>query len=364
MDRNYGHGSVWQDPRNGIWNIVYYSGGVRRTESAKSRNEEDAVRLLRNRIKVAGTKTGPVNADKVKFEQLEELIQQDYRRQERQSTGRMQNGFDDLRHTFRGHSASQITTKALGTHFDKRRGDGRAAASIKTDFAYLKHAFNLAIDDGLLERKPKFPKIDVRNVRQGFFEREQFDKVYAELPDTLRPIAVMAYYTGWRVKDEILPLTWDRVDLRAGIIRLDPNTTKNKEGRTWPFDKVPEFARALQDRRAETDLLEKQRGVVIPWVFHRNGRQVKSIRVAWENACVRAKVERYQHDFRRTAARNLMRAGVPQPVAKKLIGHKTDEMYERYAIVAEGDLRESTVKLAALNAGLTAPTTTDASPPR
>lgn len=57
------------------------------------------------------------------------------------------------------------------------------------------------------------------------------------------------------------------------------------------------------------------------------------------------------HDLRRTGVRNLERAGVPRSVAMKLVGHKTESMYRRYAIVAENDLREGVAKLAQLPGG-------------
>ena len=104
-----------------------------------------------------------------------------------------------------------------------------------------------------------------------------------------------------------------------------------------------------QHARHDTRALEHEEGTLIPHVFHRRGRPIKSFRKAWANACRRAGlVGMVPHDFRRTAVRNLERAGVPRSVAMKLIGHKTEAMYRRYAIVSPRDLTEGVAKLALL----------------
>jgi len=78
---------------------------------------------------------------------------------------------------------------------------------------------------------PYIPMLKESNGRKGFFEYEQFLNIRGPLLDYLRPIATFAYHTGWR-RGEILGLTWDKVDLKLGIIRLNPGETKNDEART------------------------------------------------------------------------------------------------------------------------------------
>jgi integrase len=99
-----------------------------------------------------------------------------------------------------------------------------------------------------------------------------------------------------------------------------------------------------------TRRLELAIGQIDPWLFHRNGKPIRDFRAAWQSACQRAGlVGRIPHDFRRTAVRNLERAGVPRSAAMKMTGHKTEAVYRRYAIVDESMLKESAVKLAALH---------------
>ena len=134
----------------------------------------------------------------------------------------------------------------------------------------------------------------------------------------------------------------------ASIVRLDPGTTKNLEGRV--FVMTTELCTMLEAQRAVTQEKQKETGSVIPWVFHRSkrGRPLKSFRKAWQQACEAAGVPgRILHDLRRTAVRNLERAGVPRSVAMKMVGHKTESVYRRYAIVDEAMLRATAAKLAA-----------------
>jgi integrase len=71
--------------------------------------------------------------------------------------------------------------------------------------------------------------------------------------------------------------------------------------------------------------LEKATGTIIASVFHNSGKPIREYRKAWTSACKQAGVVgMLVHDFRRTAVRNLERAGVPRSVAMRLTGHKTE----------------------------------------
>jgi integrase len=180
----------------------------------------------------------------------------------------------------------------------------------------------------------------------------EFLALQEALPAYLKPVALFAFTFGWR-KSEILDLKWDRVEFAAGTVRLDPGTTKNREGRVVVL--TGDLKRILlgQWEQARTMVLKRNpeagpRDVreAIPWVLHRGGKGIKDFRSAWATACKTAGLTgRIPHDFRRTAVRNMVRAGIPERVAMMISGHKTRSVFDRYDIVSEGDLREAAQRL-------------------
>jgi integrase len=102
-------------------------------------------------------------------------------------------------------------------------------------------------------------------------------------------------------------------------------------------------ARASQ--RPHEDL--QQQDIICPYVFHRpSGKQIKDFRALRKSACERAGYPgNLFHDFRRSAVRTLERSGVPRSTAMAMVGHKTESIYRRYAIVDEQMHREAAAKL-------------------
>lgn len=142
----------------------------------------------------------------------------------------------------------------------------------------------------------------------------------------------------------MLNLTWRNVDLAKGELRLDAGTTKNRQGRVFPF--TPELRAILQTQREHTEREARRLGRVIKAVWHREGTPVRDFRGAWKSACAAAGCPGLLfHDLRRSAVRSFEHAGIPRAVAMKLTGHLTESVYRRYAIVSEADLRVAVEKL-------------------
>jgi len=228
-----------------------------------------------------------------------------------------------------------------------RREAGASNAEINRELAIVRRAYRLA----KLPNPPEIRMLKESAPRSGFFEREQFESVRSHLACDLADVVTLAYYVGWRIS-EILNLEWRQVDLQAGAVRLDAGTTKNDEGRVFKFGEITELMTMFERRRAETDGLSRRRGEIIPSVFHRNGKAISDLRSAWHAACRAAGCPgRMFHDFRRTAVRNLDRAGVSRRVAMQIVGHKTESIYNRYRIVDDNDLSEAADRMNAFAMG-------------
>lgn len=339
--------------RGEIWWVKYYAGGKPFRESTGRKGDEGkraAKDLLKKRLGEMGKGRfiGP-RAEKVGFDELASLLKADYVSNGRKSLDRALRSTEHLRNAF-GHMRALDIPPRVGAYIADRLGDEEhpkaKPGTVRLEIAALKRMFTLAFQHGLIPSKPYIPSIEVRNTRQGFFEEEDLRKVVAKLPVHLRPVVEFAYLTGWR-RGEVCSLRWQQVDFSAAVVRLEPGTTKNDEGRTFPFKTYPALASLLQSQREHTTAVERARATIIPWVFHRNGRPIRSIQTTWVDACKVAGVPgRIFHDLRRTAVRNLERAGVPRSVAMKLTGHKTEAVYRRYAIVSEADLAAGVQKLA------------------
>ena len=262
---------------------------------------------------------------------------------------------------FEGSRVIDITTPRIRKYIESRQEEGAANATINRELAALKRMLNIGAEQTppKVDRLPHIPMLQEDNVIKGFFEYPSFIALKAALPDFMKGLVTFGYRTGWRLS-EVAGLTWSQVDLENRIIRLEVGSTKNKDGRTVYLDDelLTLFKKHWENR--------KQQAKLIPYVFpNRSGDgRIREIRKPWNEACRTSKlgygykisdgyVGKWQeklpagpifHDFRRTAVRNMVRAGVPERVAMMISGHKTRSVFDRYDIVNEADLQLAALK--------------------
>ncbi len=335
-----GKGMIY--PRGNVWWIKFYDNGRPRYESSGSRKETDAKRLLSLRVgQVVEGKCPAPEAQRTSFEDLARDLENEYQVNGRRSLRHLIARIVHLRRFFGSMRAAAITTSEVQKYIVKRQSEGATNATIKRDLAALRRMFSIAAKatPPKVGRVPYIPALQENNARQGFFEYWDFEKVRDALPEDLRPLVTFAYHTGWR-RSEVVDLTWEQVDLHSGTVRLEPGTTKNRQARMIFL--AGELLDVIQRQREVRDTLYPD----CPWVFFSEGKQIKSFRRSWNTACRKAKLTgKILHDFRRSAIRNMVRAGIPERVAMDLSGHKTRSVFERYNIVSEGDRLEAANRL-------------------
>jgi integrase len=343
---------TYRDRKNGerreipTWWIQFSVNGKCVRRSSGSNNRAAAVRMLKSQLGEAarGRPVGP-EIDKTCFADLERILIDDYKANGRRSLESVERRLKHLRDYFGLYRARDISTDRIVSYIAQRQQKGALPSTINRELAALRRGFNLALDAGRVAQKPKIKLLAEHNARRGFIEPPQLQALIDQSPVYLRPLYETAYATGWRIISELLPLTWSRVDFDAGWVRLDVGTTKNGRGREFPL--IGHLREILLDQRRWAEQIEKATGKRVERVFfHPDGSEIKNFRTAWRFATEKAGLKGLiPHDFRRCAARTLLRAGVPQPVAMRLLGHETPEIFRRYSIVDAGMLQEAGKKL-------------------
>jgi integrase len=329
-----------------LW-VEYYHRGRQYRESAHSDKPSVAAKLLKRRLRETGNGTfaGP-DAEKVTFEQLAAGLVNDYRVNGRRSLKRAELSIKHLRVAFGLRRAVDITRSKMDAYVAGRLTGGAKPATVQAEIAALRRMFSLGVRAGLLPTRPAFDNLKFDNTRTRSFTDAELELVLdvlergrpatakdAELlpqPDLVAVVSFAAA-TGWRVPSEVLPLQWAQVDLAAGTVSLARGTTKSGQPRVFPFSALPHLATLLREQREKTSALERQRGVIVPHVFHRAGRPIQDMYDPWRAACKAAEVPgRFLHDLRRTAARGLRALGLSDRDICELCGWETQVMVGRY----------------------------------
>ena len=337
-------GKVVKSPR---WTIEYRVDGRPVSEPSHSTDYAVAEALLRRRLaEIDSGSYGGADARTVRIKRLLDLLLDNYKDNRPRSFEWARLVVNvHLEPFFGATRAAALSSAKLDTYKRQRRRRVKDS-TINRELALLRRAYTLGTkqEPPLVVRVKRIPILPEPPPRKGFFEYEEFTVLRSELPEPLRPMITFAYNTGCR-KGETLCIEWTQVDLAAKEVRLHQDDTKNAEPRILPlFGELYEM------------LDEKRRTLypTCPWVFTRDGRnRIKSFRGAWDEASKRAglwdkdtgRPTRLFHDLRRTGARNLVRAGVPEGVVMAIGGWKTRSVFDRYNIVSTRDLHDAAAKL-------------------
>lgn len=363
-----GQGSIYTRPESSSLWVCYYVRGKRHREPAMvlspdqpprpATTEPEARRFLKERLKqiAAGTFAGPAEERVTVSDLLDDLMTY-LNNKGAKSVVSFESHIKPVRAFFSLRRAVEVTTAMVEEYVAERLAQGKARATVNRETGALRQAFNLAAKrkPAKLTRAPFIPMLNEDNARQGFFEGDEFASVVANLPAPVDDIALFAYLSGWR-KGEILSLRWDAVDRQGREIKL--RTSKSGRPRTLPLE--GELADLVLEKRWRAREFAREDGTTAlsEFVFHAgDGRAVVDFKRSWATACdkvglakrvtdaegkvIKVVPLRIFHDLRRTAVRDMIRAGVPQSVAMRISGHKTGAIFTRYDITSEADKREA-----------------------
>jgi integrase len=333
-------GSVYQ--RREIFWIKFYYKGIKYEKSAKTTNKKEAQKLLARYMGevAAGTFKG-FREDGISMQKILDDLVANCTRRKLRSLDTIIHHLKPIYRYFGPIDPTMITTRDIELYKEERYTKNRKPATINRELTYLGQALRLAQDKEYIARVPRMTKEPEDNVRQGFFGHAEFERVVTCLPEDLKDFARFAYYAGWR-RNEIAQLAWTHIE--GDVVRLPPSISKNKDGRLLILagELAAVIARRAALKRDDTPLVFHRTLQGSRYVKSGGGHPIKTFYKAWKTACAKAgvPVKRIFHDFRRTAARNMDRARVPRPVAKQILGHKTDSMWNRYRIVDEAEVRD------------------------
>ncbi len=349
------------------WHLGRGKPNIRRIIRGTREQAERALEALRARMLAqeygwASTTSTPISV-------LTELVVADYRNNNYRSL-KSALQLQQFWNTLAGaRPADSLTGEQLQKWATEWRTAGLSPARVNRRMAFLLRGYRLALraQPPLVSRIPQWTKLTEAPPRSGFWTWEDFVRVRTLLPPHARiPVTIM-FWLGTRL-GETLSLTWRQVRFdhaqRLVEIQLAAADTKTKEAR-----------RAFLGGDLYETLWEWQQASApfsTPYVCHRHGKRLTSIRTSWYTACVKAGLGRFErpdapyvglkryrgpllHDFRRTAVSRMEAAGIPRKVAMAISGHKTDSVYRRYHIVSQQDLMEAGRRLLAYHAQQNSP---------
>ena len=341
-----GIGRVFQ--RGKRWWIAFYAPDtkigkrVEMRESAGDTEQEAQKQLEARRRELANDEDGIAafagpEIEKVRVAKILDDYIAAQRIKRARSLPQMKSRVKRLKGFFRMRALA-LRSDRIRQYIEMRQKDDAKEATINKEVGVLSAAFNLAKKEGRILKVPAFPdKLPENNARQGFFELSDYLAIRSHINDVDVEEYMDFFFATAMRNDEIKSLTWDAYDRETETIRLHASHAKTGHGRVLAVEG------SLQDIISRR-LTARRLGCV--FIFHRGGKRMGEFRKTWKTACKKAGIVagregRTPYDLRRTGIRNMVRAGVNETVARAISGHRTRDVFDRYNITNEDDIREA-----------------------
>jgi integrase len=231
-----------------------------------------------------------------------------------------------------GGALSEITRTELAklrqvleahAHHNSKDGDVRhlSAATVVRLLATVRAVLRACVLWGWLTEAPLLvmPKFERGDPR--FITRQEFERLYKELPDHLKALARFSVETGARYSSATM-FRWSAVDLKRKHAFIGSSTSKSKKPIAVPLN------------NAAVSAIRSQLGKHPAYVFsdHKQRAPIGSVKTAWLKAVKRAGLEGLRwHDLRHTWASWHTQNGTPPTVLRELGGWSSLAMVERYS---------------------------------
>ncbi len=326
------------------WFIDYrLPNGKRRQEKIGSSKKLAETVLQKRKVAIAeGRYLDLLKQDKILFEAFASDYLNLHCKQHKKSWVTDEYHIKDLERFFGGRYLYQITAQDV-EHFKverlkehickekkKKINDEEkepkciSTSTVNRQLATLRNMFNKAVSWGKLESNPMK---DVRSLKEPqsrlrFLEQEEIVKLLANSTKHLRPIVILALFTGMR-KGEILGLKWHDVDIRRSVITL--LDTKNGDKREVPMND-----------HVKTAIIQVRKNPQSPYIFcNEEGNPRQDIRKSFSTALKNSGIKGFRfHDLRHTFASQLVMSGANLNTVRELLGHKDITMTLRYSHLA------------------------------
>lgn len=334
--------------RGGGWQARVMIGGKAYARTFHTEKRTDANKLMRQWITELERERPEPVAERATVGQILSLYCLDCRRRKLRSLAQVESRIarlipkdDELpRHPIVSVEAQRLTrgdvdelAADLADGFNARKPS--AAATVNRFLQLVRAALHWAQkqDPPIPCRIPHFELAREDNVRGGFLLASDYQRVLGSIEQPwLKLLFSIAFHTGARA-GSILATQWEQVDWGAMVVRPPATQAHNKSIGMWPiYGDMERLLRAAKRYHAD-------RWPAAPWIIHRDGRRLHGhddYRFAWDTAVKLAGLPHlHLHDLRRTAARNMLAAGVDPVNICKVIGWKGRAMLDRYGILDE-----------------------------